>query len=197
MPSDFGCDYCVRPGLSKRTPKADEDGQTFSQVHIQELYNERRYQHYLDDFNDDLDLARHLNERTNHFAETGSEDEKTAIKTFGFAANAATLAWWKRARHRDSAAAEVAQKPEFLPTPRQIDEWAKPPPAARFARLKQQIRETFNGRHEVPALTAEDNAQQLPPERELSAEQQQSLLAERDRQLEILQPMLDDQEPEE
>lgn len=181
------CDFCVRPSLSKRTPKADEDGVSLSPSAIQEAYNERRYQHYLDDFNDELDLARHLTERTKHYAETASEDEQAAIKASGFASNAATLAWWKRARRRDPDAAEVAQRPEFLPTPKEIETWAKLPPGARFAELKRYIAETFDGRHDVPPITVEDNARQLPPDKELTPAQQQQLLEERDRQLSSLE----------
>lgn len=183
MPSDFTCDWCVRPTLSKRTPKADENGVPLSLSKVTELYNERRYQHYLDDFNDELDLARHLSDRVRHFAETGSEDDQAAIKASGFASNAATLAWWKRARLRDPDAAAVAQRSEYLPTPAEIEEWAKLPPAARFARLKKQINETFDGRHDVPRITTADNAQQLPPEVELRPEQIAALEAAKQEQL--------------
>jgi hypothetical protein len=175
--SDFSCDYCVRVGFSRRTPKADDDGVSLSASAVLELYNERRYQHYLDDFNDELDLARHLNDRTNHFAETGTDDEKSSTKAVGFASNAVTLAWWKRAQLRDPDAAEVAQRADFQPAPAEVESWAKLVPAQRFARLKKQVRETFDGRHEVPQITVEDNARQIPTE--LTMEEMQ----ERDRQL--------------
>lgn len=154
---------------------------------VLELYNERRYQHYLDDFNDELDLARHLNERTNHFADTAPEDERTAIKASGFAGNAATLAWWKRALLRDPEAAAVVQKRGYEPSADEIAEWRRLAPAQRFARLKKHILETFNGHHDVAQITASDNAQQLPPEKELSSAQQQALIQERDRQAAALE----------
>jgi hypothetical protein len=184
--SDFACDFCVRIGLSKYTPKVDDDGQRLSNAEVLERYNERRYQHYLDGFEDELDLARHLNDRTSHFAETASKDEEQLIKTAGFQANAGTLAWWKRARERDADAAEVAGKPSYEPSPAEINSWTRLSPPQRFARLKKQINETFDGHHDIPhalseAITAEDNAQQIPVE--LTFEEMQ----ERDRQLVALE----------
>lgn len=180
--SSFACDFCVRIGLSKYTPKVDNDGQRLSNSEVLERYNERRYQHYLDGFEDELDLARHLNDRTAHFAETASKDEEQLIKTAGFHANAATLAWWKRARDRDPESAAVAQSVDYEPTPAEIGPWSRLSPAERFAHLKQQINETFDGRHDVPPapITSEDNAQQIPVE--LTFEEMQ----ERDRQLAAL-----------
>jgi hypothetical protein len=194
--SKFECDFCVRIGLSKYTPKVDDDGQRLSNAEILERYNERRYQHYLDGFEDELDLARHLNDRTAHFAETASKDEEQLIKTAGFQANATTLAWWKRARERDPDAAAVAQKVDYEPTPAESNPWSRVSPAQRFARLKQQIHETFDGRHDVPPapITSEDNAQQIPAERELSPAQQQALIEERDRQLRLIQEQLETEE---
>lgn len=189
------CDFCVRPNLSRHTPKADEDGLSLSSSEVLERYNERRYQHYLDDFNDALDLARHLNDRTNHYAETGVEEERAAIKESGFKANANTLAWWKRARERDADAAQattVGIRPcvvcktyhgDYEPTEAEIASWTRLSSSERFARLKKQILETFDGRHDVPPITAEDNAQQIPVE--LTLEEMQ----ERDRQLAQLEEL--------
>lgn len=188
--SSFACDFCVRIGLSKYTPKVDNDGQRLSNSEVLERYNERRYQHYLDGFEDELDLARHLNDRTAHFAETASKDEEQLIKTAGFQANSATLAWWKRARDRDPESAAVAQRVDYEPTPAEIGPWSRLSPAERFARLKKQINETFDGRHDVPPapITSEDNAQQIPVE--LTFEEMQ----ERDRQLAAL-GLFDTKEP--
>jgi hypothetical protein len=133
------CDYCVRISLSRRTPRADENGQLLSAGEVLERYNERRYQHYLDDFEDDeLALAKHLNERTNHFVETAAEDDRAAIKATGFAANATTLAWWKRARLRDPETAQTAMKRDYEPTQEEIDDWMALAPKERFSRLKMQ-----------------------------------------------------------
>lgn len=187
---DFDCDFCVRVGLSQFTPKADNQGVELSNSEIRERYNERRYQHYLDDFgNDEIALARHLNARTNHFIETASEDDRTTIKNSSFAANASTLAWWKRARTRDAELAEQAMRRDYEPLLDEIWEWMNIPPAARFAQLKKQIQETFKDKDISQILTAADNAQQLPTEKELTPAQQQSLIEERDRQLVALEEL--------
>lgn len=197
--SEFACDRCIRVGLSKYTPKVDDDGQRLSNAEILQRYNERRYQHYLDGFEDELDLALHLTNRTNHFAATAPKDQEQLIKTAGHECNGATLAWWKRARDRDPEAAEVAGRVEYEPTHAEMTEWMRLAPKQRFARLKQQIHQTFDGRHDVPPVTYPDittdgNARQLPEEKELPPWQQEALIAERDRQLAAARELLTKEE---
>lgn len=83
---------------------------------------------------------------------------------------------------------------EYEPSDEEIAAWTGLKPGARFARLKQQIIKTFDGRHDVPALTSADNAQQLPEEKEMSAEQAQAIVDAKNRQLAALSSWIPEQD---
>lgn len=166
--TDFSCRMCVRPSQSD-TPSVDEDGVSLSPFEILAIYNERRYQHYLDGFNDVEDLARHLHNRTMHFAETATGDDASSIKASGFAANLSTIDWWKRARARTSDDVETVGQSDYEANDAVIRDWMRLAPAARFAKLRKQLMEL--GERMTDREKVLDNARQLPEDKELSPQQ--------------------------
>lgn len=188
------CQFCTRPEFTK-TPTVDEHGQSLPPSEIHSIYNERRYQHYLDGFNDRLDLGRHLIQRAKHWVATSPDDSKQEVLLAQLKlTEVATLAWWEVARRRNPEAAEQVARFECEPTSAETVEWTRLTPAQRFAKLKTQIARTLKaGAFDLPPDVS--NAQELPEERELTDEQITALEAERNRQAEALAESMEEDQP--
>jgi hypothetical protein len=92
----FDCPACKRPAECPGLPTVAEDGHTrLSDSEVREVYNLRRYEHYLRDFVNDEELREHLVDRAHYWA----VDDQKLLADF-LAANDATIAWWRIAHRR-------------------------------------------------------------------------------------------------
>jgi hypothetical protein len=92
----FDCPACRRPAECPGLPTVAEDGHTrLSDSEIREIYNLRRYEHYLRDFGADSDLREHLVSRAHYWA---VDDQK--LLADHLASVDATIAWWLIAHRR-------------------------------------------------------------------------------------------------
>jgi hypothetical protein len=92
----FDCPACKRPAESPGLPTVAEDGHIpLRDSEVLEIYNLRRYEHYLQDFTSEEDLRQHLEDRAHYWA----LDEPGRLAEI-LASNHATLAWWLIAHRR-------------------------------------------------------------------------------------------------
>lgn len=101
----FDCRACRRPAECPGLPTVAEDGHTrLSDSEVREIYNLRRYEHYLDDFDDVDELREHLVDRAHYWAldEPGRLAESLASLD-------ATIAWWLIAHRRQVEDQQRAQ----------------------------------------------------------------------------------------
>lgn len=92
----FDCEYCVRPQHAKKLPTHGADGVKLEDHERLEIYNDRRFKHYLDDFSSAEKLKEHLRDRVLHWMYGKSEIE-IAEQLEGVQA---TVNWWIRAQGR-------------------------------------------------------------------------------------------------
>ncbi|MEO7397278.1 MAG: hypothetical protein ABIW84_01810 [Ilumatobacteraceae bacterium] len=124
-PGDFTCMWCRRPEETL-TPKIDEDGELLHPSEVLEIYNERRYLHYLNDFDQASELRAHLTQRCRYWAQGDHLKLEQEKQTIG-----ATLEWWGLARRvRHEAKQDQAKK---LEAARQLHEETKQQPAGAEA----------------------------------------------------------------
>lgn len=97
--------------------------------------------------------------------------------------------WWDTEGKQKLGAAELLESVSFDAGAEnaEISEWTGLTPGQRFARLVQQVEKLVTSKDTRRMLTTSDNAQQLPPEKEISPAQQQALIKERDRNLKALE----------
>jgi hypothetical protein len=101
----FDCRHCRRPKETPGLPTVAEDGHTWlNPSEVLEVYNARRYEHYLRDFASEDELRQHLLSRAAYWALDGSLTDPNAIE--------ATLAWWLRAHRRQ---VEARSRQDQLP----------------------------------------------------------------------------------
>lgn len=90
----FDCVFCLRPSECPSLPTVDEDGEPLHPTNILEIYNDRRYAHYLRDFDTAWALRDHLELRCRYWCQSRPlvelEQQMTTI--------AATVEWWETAR---------------------------------------------------------------------------------------------------
>lgn len=101
----FGCQACRRPAECPGLPAVAEDGRTrLTDSEVREIYNLRRYEHYLEDFGDVDELREHLVDRAHYWA----LDEPGRLAEI-LAGNDGTIAWWLIAHRRQVEAQRRAQ----------------------------------------------------------------------------------------
>lgn len=92
----FDCPACRRPAECPGLSTVAEDGHTqLSDSEILEIYNLRRYEHYLENFHDAGDLREHLVDRAHYWA---VDDQK--LLADHLATIDGTIAWWLIAHRR-------------------------------------------------------------------------------------------------
>lgn len=92
----FDCPSCRRPAECPGLPTIAEDGHTrLSDSEILEIYNLRRYEHYLENFRDAGELREHLVDRAHYWA---VDDQK--LLADHLATIDGTIAWWLIAYRR-------------------------------------------------------------------------------------------------
>lgn len=105
----FGCPACRRPKECPGLPSVAEDGhRRLLESEVLEVYNARRYGHYVRDFDDADGLREHLVDRAHYWA---LDDPKSLADHL--ASIDATLAWWHIAhrRHVESQALRQERLP--------------------------------------------------------------------------------------
>lgn len=104
---EFTCRECIRPEDIPDLPRLDEEGEPLNDSEIWGHYNDRRYQHYLDDFSDARDLRDHLTQRERWWNQGKPKVElEIALKSVD-----ATLEWWRHARAvREAEATAILEK---------------------------------------------------------------------------------------
>jgi hypothetical protein len=102
----FACEICKRPKECPGLPTVAEDGHTrLLASEVVEVYNLRRYGHYLEDFTSEEELRQHLVDRAHYWA----LDEPGRLAEI-LAGNDATLAWWLIAHRRQVEARQGSQE---------------------------------------------------------------------------------------
>ena len=104
--------------------------------------------------------------------------------------------WWDAEGKQQMGAAELVEPVSFDAGSEnaEIAEWKALTPTQRFARLSRQLDALARSKDSRQTLTASDNAQQLPAEKELTPWQQEALIAERDRQLAVARKQIEAEE---
>jgi len=93
--SAFFCEHCMRTADCPRLPRIDEEGEPLLPSEVEEIYNQRRYAHYLRDFDTGWALREHLEARAYYWSQGKSSVHlEQNLTTVG-----ATIEWWETA-HR-------------------------------------------------------------------------------------------------
>lgn len=107
--TDFQCGYCKRPSECRGLPTIEEDGSPMEEADIDQVYHDRRYEHYLNDFDNTHDLKEHLKDRIRYWMQ-GSTAAEVEMAMGGIPA---TIGWWVNAR---------AARRDITPRQIQLDE---------------------------------------------------------------------------
>lgn len=92
----FDCSACKRPAECPGLPTVAEDGHTrLTASEVLEIYNLRRYEHYLEDFDDAGELREHLVDRAHYWALDDAKLLADHLATID-----GTIAWWLIAHRR-------------------------------------------------------------------------------------------------
>lgn len=105
----FNCQFCLRPEEIPSLPTVDEDGENMHPSDILEIYNDRRYAHYLNDFDSAGQLQEHLENRLRYWtrgSSTAFEIELPSVKV--------TVEWWGIARRARNDAKHLEPKQQQL-----------------------------------------------------------------------------------
>ncbi len=152
--ASFDCRFCRRPE-DCALPAVDEDGHTpLAPSEVVDIYNERRFRHYLTDFTGDVALREHFTERALYWTQGKPADERDAA----LATVAPCVEWWQIAHPAHVEARRAIARIEDLQVEVEARKFAGLSPKQKFAVIRDQLEAVsvgmdlsrFAGEHETP-----------------------------------------------
>lgn len=131
----FDCKLCRRPEECE-LPAVDEDGHTpLAPSEVVDIYNERRFRHYLTDFTDHVALREHLTERALYWTQGQPADERdAALATVG-----PCVEWWEIAQPAHAEARRAIARIEDLQVAAEARKFTGLTPTQKFAVIRRQL----------------------------------------------------------
>ena len=139
--ASFDCKLCRRPEECN-LPAVDEDGHTpLAPSEVVDIYNERRFRHYLTDFTDHVALREHLTERARYWTQGKPADEvDAALATVG-----PCVEWWQIAHPAHAEARRAIAKIEDMQVAAEARKFAGLTPTQKFAVIRRQLESVSAG----------------------------------------------------
>lgn len=154
--ASFDCEFCRRPEECN-LPTVDEDGHTpLLPSEVVDVYNERRYRHYLTDFSTAEKLRDHLTERALYWTQGKPPAERdAALATVG-----PCVDWWGIAHPAHAEARRAIARIEELQLEAEARRFARLTPTQKFALIRRVLESVGSkldrvlAREEAPRHTA-------------------------------------------
>jgi crotonobetainyl-CoA:carnitine CoA-transferase CaiB-like acyl-CoA transferase len=139
--ASFDCRLCRRPAECN-LPAVDEDGHTpLAPSEVVDIYNERRFRHYLTDYHDAEALRDHLTERALYWTQGQPADERdAALATVG-----PCVEWWQIAHPAHAEARRAITKIEDLQVAAEAGKFAGLSVTQKFAVIRRQLESVSAG----------------------------------------------------
>lgn len=133
--ASFDCEFCRRPE-DCNLPAVDEDGHTpLAPSAIVDIYNNRRYRHYLTDFSTAEPLRDHLRERALYWTQGRPPAERDAA----MGTVASCVEWWQIAHPAHAEARRAIARIEDRQLEAEVRRFAPLAPKEKFALIRREM----------------------------------------------------------